>query len=57
MYGTTLFFVKGKKKTKKQKKTPCICFCLSEYREEDERNPRCNTQLIQQMRLEKGGEG
>lgn len=54
MYGTTLFFVKGKKK---KKKTPCICFCLSEYREEDERNPRCNTQLIQQMRLEKGGEG
>ena len=50
MYGTTLFFVKVKKK-----KTPCICFCLSEYREVDERNPGCNPQLIQQVRLEKGG--
>ena len=50
MCGTPLFFVKDK-----QKITPCICLCISEYREVDERNPGCNPQLIQQVRLEKGG--
>lgn len=52
MYGTPLLFVKGRKQI-----TLCICFCLSECSEVDERNPRCNPRLTQQERLEKGGEG